>query len=127
MRWIPLLLVALVAGCPAPSDDDLEATCASPPWVAEADDIVVDASAVRLRVRVDSDEWSPHALWLDVFDEAVGEDVLPAPGEQRQPGTDGVVEWVPMVQDGPDERRWLLTVTDPAGCQGSGELRITWP
>lgn len=122
MRWLLLLLVAL-AGCTAPAPTDTDTEC-DPPEVVSASGPEDDG---RVRVRVSSSEWAPHALWVDVVDDETG-DLLEADEalSAHQPNSEGVVEFFPSNAQ-PGERAWSVTVIDPAGCEGFGGLTVTVP
>lgn len=117
MRNALILIAVLMTACPSSEPDDL-AECVPPTIEAVEADGPWDG--VLLEVRVASSEWSPHMLWLDVWDTIA--DARPEGIEQ--PGADGWSRsslWI-AESAGTDLE---ITVTDPRGCDVEETVTIS--
>jgi len=122
MRWGILLFVVLLAGCQAPSENTDEA-CSSPPEMVEAVDLDFTDSWSWIEVRVDSDVWSPHMLWVSVVDR--GDEIYSVDGDSQFADFDGWATWSPATDGELRNGKWDVTVTDPEGCEGYGSFDVT--
>lgn len=124
MRTILLILAVLLTACPAASDG-VDGDCV-PPVIESAPDIEAPMGEpyVVVRLRVDSDEWSPHVLWVEVVDVDSGGVVTASDGDVEA-NASGVVEFLLGVPTGEPEREYSVTVTDPRGCSADDFFLVT--